>query len=58
MARHDSEQTQQFNTTLLVAICLAALLAFGFLALVYGCAKANHAPNTNAPTTGSALLRT
>ncbi|HET6933201.1 MAG TPA: hypothetical protein VFI72_00095 [Candidatus Angelobacter sp.] len=57
MAKQDSEETQQFNTTLIIAITLAALLAFGFLAIVYGCAKANNAPKTNTPTTGSAVLR-
>ncbi len=57
MAKHDSEQTEQFNITLIIAITLAALLAFGVLALVYGCAKANNAPKTNTPTTGAAVLR-
>ena len=40
----DEEQSRQFNATMLIAIVVAAVLALGMLGLVYGCMKANHAP--------------
>jgi len=55
MAKNNPEQVQQFSVTLIVAVIVAALLAFGTLAVVYGCAKANGAPKTNTPTTGMIL---
>lgn len=57
MAKHNPDQTQQFNSTLLIAIVLAAVLAFCMVAVVYGCAKSNGAPKTNTPSTGAAVLR-
>ena len=55
MAKNNPEQVQQFSVTLIIAMIVAALLAFGTLAVVYGCAKANGAPKTNTPTTGIIL---
>jgi hypothetical protein len=55
MARRNPEETQQFSITLIIAIIVAALLAFGTLAVIYGCAKSNGAPKTNTPTTGMIL---
>lgn len=55
MARTNPEGTQQFSVTLIIGMIVAALLAFGTLAVVYGCAKANGAPKTNTPTTGMIL---
>jgi hypothetical protein len=43
------DQSQEFNTTLIIAIVVAAILALGILGMVYGCMKANHAPNLKAP---------
>ncbi len=43
-ATKNEEQTRQFNATLLIALAVAALLALAMLGLVYGCMKANHAP--------------
>ena len=40
----DEETSRQFNATMLVAIVVAAVLALAMLGLVYGCMKANHAP--------------
>ena len=40
----DSERRQEFNTTLIIAIVVAAILALGVLGMIYGCMKANHAP--------------
>ena len=45
-----SEQRQEFNTTLIIAIVVAATLALCVLGLIYGCMKANHAPEAKAPT--------
>jgi hypothetical protein len=55
MARTNPEEMQQFSVTLIIAMIVAALLAFGTLAVIYGCAKANGAPKTNTPTTGMIL---
>lgn len=55
MAKTNPEEMQQFSVTLIVAMIVAALLAFGTLAVMYGCAKANGAPKTNTPTTGMIL---
>ena len=41
---NDSERRQEFNTTLIIAIVVAAILALGVLGMIYGCMKANHAP--------------
>ncbi len=51
----NSEEMQQFSVTLIIAMIVAALLAFGTLAVMYGCAKANGAPKMNTPTTGMIL---
>ncbi len=40
----NEDQTRQFNATLLIAIVVAAVLALAMLGLVYGCMKANRAP--------------
>ena len=40
----DEETSRQFNATMLIAIVVAAVLALAMLGLVYGCMKANHAP--------------
>ena len=40
----DRERRQEFNTTLIIAIVVAAILALGALGMIYGCMKANHAP--------------
>jgi len=40
----DEEQSRQFNATMLIAVVVAAVLALAMLGLVYGCMKANHAP--------------
>ena len=55
MAKTNPEEMQQFSVTLIVAMIVAALLAFGTLAVMYGCAKANGAPKMNTPTTGMIL---
>jgi hypothetical protein len=55
MAKSNPEEMQQFSVTLIIALIVAALLAFGTLAVIYGCAKANGAPKTNTPTTGMIL---
>jgi hypothetical protein len=55
MPKNNPEQVQQFSVTLIIGIIVAALLAVGTLAVVYGCAKANGAPKTNTPTTGMIL---
>jgi len=57
MAKHNPDETQQFNSTLLIAIVVAAVLAFCVVAVIYGCAKSNGAPKTNTPTTGAAVLK-
>ena len=44
-----SDQRQDFNTTFIIAIIVAAILALGVLGLIYGCMKANHAPEAKAP---------
>ncbi|PYP89446.1 MAG: hypothetical protein DMG65_13420 [Candidatus Angelobacter sp. Gp1-AA117] len=51
-----SEQRQDFNTTFIIAIIVAAILAFCVLGLVYGCMKANHAPQAKPPTAGLHLV--
>lgn len=40
------DQSQEFNTTFIIAIIVAAILAIGVVGLIYGCMKANHAPQT------------
>ena len=40
----NEETSRQFNATMLIAIVVAAVLALAMLGLVYGCMKANHAP--------------
>ena len=55
MAKTNPEAVQQFSVTLIIAMVITALLAFGTLAVIYGCAKANGAPQTNTPTTGMIL---
>ena len=48
----DSERRQEFNTTLIIAIIVAAILALGVLGMIYGCMKANHAPQVK-PVAGN-----
>lgn len=45
-----SDQRQDFNTTLSIAIIVAATLALCVLGLMYGCMKANNAPEAKPPT--------
>ena len=45
-----SNQRQDFNTTFIIAIIVAAILALCVLGLIYGCMKANHAPEAKPPT--------
>lgn len=45
-----SDQRQDFNTTFIIAIIVAATLALCVLGLIYGCMKANHAPEAKPPT--------
>ena len=48
--KSQSDQRQQFNTTFILAVVVAAILALGVLGLVYGCMKANHAPQAKPVT--------
>lgn len=41
--RSSGDQRQEFNTTLVLAVTVAVLLAFGMVALVYGCLVSNQA---------------
>jgi hypothetical protein len=47
--KSSGDQSQQFNTTLILGIIVAALLACGILAIIYGCMKANNAPQPSLP---------
>jgi hypothetical protein len=40
--KSSGDQSQQFNTTLILAIIVAALLACAILGLVYGCMRSNN----------------
>lgn len=40
--KSSGDQSQQFNTTLILAIIVAALLACAILGLVYGCMRWNN----------------
>ena len=44
-----SDQRQDFNTTFIIAVIVAAVLALCVLGLIYGCMKANHAPEAKPP---------
>jgi flagellar basal body-associated protein FliL len=55
--KSSGDQSQEFNTTLILAIVVAALLACGLLAIFYGCMKANNAPKTKAPTAQSQNIK-
>jgi hypothetical protein len=41
--KSSGDQRQQFNTTFILAIVVAALLACGLLALLYGCMRSSNA---------------
>ena len=41
------DQSQQFNTTLIIAMILAAILACGIVFMVYGCERAHQLPVQN-----------
>lgn len=41
--KSSSDRKQEFNTTLFVAMTVAALLALGLLGLMYGCLMNNQA---------------
>ena len=45
-----SDQRQDFNTTFIIAVIVAGILALCVLGLIYGCMKANHAPEAKAPS--------
>ena len=49
--KSSGDQSQQFNTTFILAIIVAALLACGILGLVYGCMKSNNASKPALPKT-------
>jgi hypothetical protein len=40
--KSSGDQSQQFNTTLILAIIVAALLACGIIGLVYGCMRSSN----------------
>jgi heme/copper-type cytochrome/quinol oxidase subunit 2 len=56
--KSSGDQSQQFNTTLILAMIVAAILAFCLLGIIYGCMKANNAPKAKPPTAQSELLPT
>ncbi len=54
------DQKQEFNTTLFLALAVAAFLAVGLLGLIYGCMENNqqsgnkpHAELLHSPFTGT-----
>jgi len=51
----DSGQSQQFNTTFILAMILAGLLALLILGLIYGCMKYNGAAQPRIPHAGVTL---
>ncbi|HEV2990842.1 MAG TPA: hypothetical protein VG759_20555 [Candidatus Angelobacter sp.] len=51
----DEDQSRQFNATMMIAIVVATVLALFMLGLVYGCMKANHAPELK-PATRTGLI--
>jgi len=53
----DEETSRQFSATMLVAIVVSAVLALAMLGLVYGCMKANHAPQLK-PVAGQVVATT
>jgi hypothetical protein len=52
MAKTSSDQSEQFNTMLLTAAIIAALLALCIVGTLYGCAReTNNKPKLQPPAT-------